>query len=257
MSFIENMMGGLGTGIAAKMVASKKEIPIRGKPAGKLQEQYYRGLYGNKLNPWEWQGNQGEGGVAPAISTSIGQRNLERTKMPKEAAIQGAQMSTQRDVATIHAKAQTDSAKIAAGFKPGGKDDQEPKLSTTQSLKNVKTQSDFHLNNAKMRAISISNDKQRQEIQNLKQDRLFKIQETIKEGMQAKWSEEKILSQIIQNAGTTIGVAGILFKTFRQVLMKQFSKFKNKGKIGFNKNRRKGDTMTGAQRNEYIKEFGN
>ena len=116
------LLGSIGSGLASGILGkifggnSKKEpSPYQ---HGLNQKDYFKGLYGDKLNPWEWAGSGGfgVGGTAAPSIAALGAQNLERQKVPKEAAIAGAQMQTQKEIAQIQAKATTDSARINRGM---------------------------------------------------------------------------------------------------------------------------------------------
>lgn len=137
--FAQSLMTGLGTGIASKALSlfDKKEKPIRGKAAGQLQKKYYEGLYGDKLNPWEWQGHSGEGGVSAPVATGQQARNTLQEKQNVDIAMQSAQLKNNIEV-----------AKIGAGLTPKTKIPQGSKQETQinqiiQDTKLAKTKTDI------------------------------------------------------------------------------------------------------------------
>lgn len=112
-AFSNSLMTSLGTGIASKglsLLAGKKEK--RTSPAGEGfgQKAYFKALYGNKLNPWEWAGagGHGQGGTAAPNAAGIQARNTLQEKQNVDISMQAAQLRNNIDV-----------AKIGAGLTPG------------------------------------------------------------------------------------------------------------------------------------------
>ncbi len=234
MGFLDNLMGGLGTGIAAKVAGipqfNKPKEPPRGTQAGQLQEKYYRGLYGNKLNPWEWQGGSGEGGVSAPIASGMEARNTLQKKQNVDMAMQSADLSNKVEVARIGANATMKAAGVSEGDKPiyglpGAKAKQaETQVNINQKMVNkVKEETELTIQEAKRVAA---------EIKILAQELKIKT-------LDATYREYLIWSEIMGKGGSIAGGAILLKKGLSKPAISKIksigewikSKTKGKGRI--------------------------
>lgn len=150
--FVDNLLSGLGTGIASKAVSSgfgafdKKEKRLSPTVEGYNQKKYFKALYGNKLNPWEWAGagGHGQGGTAAPNAAGLQARKTSREQQNTQQGLQTAQAIMQQKQLDNNIEV----AKIQAGLTPGK--DVPPQSQQGQNIQkigaeiqNIKTKNDI------------------------------------------------------------------------------------------------------------------